>query len=142
MTPKQQAYKTLGNTMIKNFKKRNMEAFYCETSAEAVALAMELMKDGGTVAMGGTETVKEMGLLDAVKNAEHLTFIDRNVAKTPEEKKEIFFQSMQSDYFLTSSNAITVDGELVNIDGNGNRVACLIHGPEHVIVVAGMNKVV
>ena len=142
MTPKQQAYKTLGNTMIKNFKKRNMEAFYCETSEEAVKLAMELMKDGGTVGMGGTETVKETGLLDAVKAAEYLTFIDRNVAKTPEEKKEIFLKTMQSDYFLTSSNAITVDGELVNIDGNGNRVACLIHGPEHVIVVAGMNKVV
>jgi hypothetical protein len=142
MTPKQQAYKTLGNTMIKNFARRGMEAFYCETSAEAVALAMELMKDGGTVGMGGTETVKELGLLDAVKTAEHLTFIDRNVAKTPEEKKEIFFKTTQSDFFLTSSNAITVDGELVNIDGNGNRVACLIHGPEHVIVLAGMNKVV
>lgn len=142
MTPKQQAYKALGNTMIKKFKKRNMEAFYCETSAEAIELAMELMQDGGTVGMGGTETVKEMGLLDVVRGAEHLTFIDRNVAKTPEEKKEMFFKTMQCKYFLMSSNAITIDGELVNIDGNGNRVACLIHGPEHVIVLAGMNKVV
>lgn len=142
MTPKQQAYKALGNTMIKNFKKRNIEAFYCEDSASAVNLAMELMKDGGTVGMGGTMTVKEMGLLDAVKNAEHLDFIDRDLAKTPEEKKEIYIKTVQCDYFLTSSNAITVDGELVNIDGNGNRVACLIQGPEHVIVVAGMNKVV
>lgn len=142
MTPKQQAYSTLGNTMIKNFKKRNIEAFYCNTSAEAVALAMELMKDGGTVGMGGTETVKEMGLLDAVKSAENLEFIDRNVANTPEERKEIFIKTMQCDFFLTSSNAVTVDGELVNIDGNGNRVACLIHGPEHVLVLVGMNKVV
>lgn len=142
MTPKQQAYKTLGNTMIKNFQRRNIEAFYCETSAEAVALAMELMKDGGTVGMGGTETVKEMGLLKAVKEAKHLEFIDRDVATTQEEKKEIFFKTMQSNYFLMSSNAITIDGELVNIDGNGNRVACLIHGPEHVIVLAGMNKIV
>jgi len=142
MTPKQQAYQTLGNTMIKNFKKRNIEAFYCEDCASAVELAMELMKYGGSVGMGGTETVKEMGLLNAVKSAEHLEFIDRNTAKTPEEKKEIFFKTMQCNYFLTSSNAITVDGELVNIDGNGNRVACLIHGPEQVIVLAGMNKVV
>ena len=81
MTPKQQAYKALGNTMIKNFKKRNIEAFYCEDSASAVALAMELMKDGGTVGKGGTETIREVGLLDAVKSAEHLTFIDREVAK-------------------------------------------------------------
>lgn len=142
MTAKQQAYKALGNTMIKNFKKRNIEAFYCEDSASAVALAMELMKDGGTVGKGGTETVKEVGLLDAVKSAEHLTFIDREVAKTPEEKKQIYFQTLQCDYFLMSSNAITVDGELINIDGNGNRVACLIYGPEKVIVIAGMNKVV
>ena len=112
MTAKQQAYKALGNTMIKNFARRGMEAFYCETSAEAIALAMELMKDGGTVGKGGTETVKEMGLLDAVKGAPHLTFIDREVVKTPEEKKEIFLKTMQSDYFLTSSNAITVDGAL------------------------------
>ena len=142
MTPKQQAYKTLGNTMIKNFKTRNIEAFYCETSADAVALAMDLMKESGTVGMGGTETVKETGLLDAVKSASHLDFIDRNVAKTPEEKQAIFYKTIQCKYFLTSSNAITIDGELVNIDGNGNRVACLIHGPEQVIVLAGMNKVV
>lgn len=142
MTPKQQAYKALGNTMIKNFKKRNIEAFYCEDSASAVALAMELMKDGGTVGKGGAETISEVGLLDAVKSAEHLTFIDREVAKTPEEKKQIYFQTLQCDYFLMSSNAITVDGELINIDGNGNRVACLIYGPEKVIVIAGMNKVV
>ena len=142
MTPKQQAYKVLGNTMIKNFKKRNIEAFYCEDSASAVALAMELMKDGGTVGKGGAETISEVGLLDAVKSAEHLTFIDREVAKTPEEKKQIYFQTLQCDYFLMSSNAITVDGELINIDGNGNRVACLIYGPEKVIVIAGMNKVV
>ena len=142
MTPKQIAYKTLGKTMIPNFKKRNMEAFYCEDNASAVALAMELMKDGGSVGMGGAETVKETGLLEAVKTAEHLHFIDRDRAKTPEEKKAIFFKTMQCNYFLMSSNAATVDGELVNIDGNGNRVACLIHGPEQVIVLVGMNKVV
>ena len=142
MTPKQQAYQALGNTMIKNFKKRNIEAFYCEDRVSAVTLAMELMKEGGTVGKGGTETVQEVGLLDAVKSAKHLEFIDRDLAKTPEEKKQIYFKTLQCDYFLTSSNAITVDGELVNIDGNGNRVACLICGPEKVIVIAGMNKVV
>ena len=142
MTAKQQAYKTLGNTMIKNFARRGMDAYYCEDCKSAVELAMELMKDGGTVGMGGTETVMEMGLLDAVKAAKHLDFIDRDTAKTPEEKKEIFYKTMQCDFFLTSSNAVTIDGELVNIDGNGNRVACLIHGPEQVIVLAGMNKVV
>lgn len=142
MTPKQQAYKTLANTMIKNFAKRNMEAFYCETKEDAKALAMELMKDGGSVGMGGSETVKEIGLLDEIKCSQGLKFIDRSIATTPEERKAIFLETMAADYFLMSSNAITVDGELVNIDGNSNRLACLLHGPEHVIVIAGMNKVV
>jgi len=142
MTPKQQAYKTLANTMIKNFAKRNIEAFYCETKEDATSLAMELMKDAKTVGMGGTESVKECGLLDAVKASETLHFIDRNLATTPEERKAIFLETMAADYFLMSSNAITIDGELVNIDGNSNRLACLLHGPEHVLIVAGMNKVV
>ncbi len=142
MTPKKQAYRNLANTMIKNFARRNMEAFYCDTKEDAVALAMDLMKDGGTVGMGGTETVKELALIDAVKKEPSLHFIDRETAKTPEEKKAIYRESFTADYYLMSSNAITIDGELVNIDGNGNRVAALIYGPEHVIVLAGMNKVV
>ncbi len=142
MTPKQMAFKSLATTMIKNFKTRNMEAFYCEDSASAVALAMDLMKDGGSVGMGGTETVKECGLLDAVKASENLHFIDRSLATTPEERKAVFLETMGCDYFLMSSNAVTVDGDLINIDGNSNRVACLAHGPEHVIVLVGMNKIV
>lgn len=141
MNAKQQARKTLADTMIKNFAKRNMEAFYCESSEDAVKLAMELMKDGDTVSFGGSETLKETGLLDAVRASSH-TLIDRDTAKTPEERKAIFLQSMASDYFLMSSNAVTIDGELINIDGNGNRVACLIHGPEHVVLMVGMNKIV
>lgn len=142
MTPKKQAYKTLASTIIKNFAKRNIEGFYCDTKEEAVTLAMNLMKDGGTVGMGGTETVKEIALIDAINRTPSLHFIDRETAKTPEEKKAIYRESFNADYYLMSSNAITIDGELVNIDGNGNRVACLIYGPEQVIVLAGMNKVV
>ena len=142
MTAKKQAYRNLGTTMIKNFKKRNIDAFYCDSSEDAVALAMELMVEGGTVGMGGTETVKETGLLDAVKAANHLEFIDRDTAKTPEEKRAIYLQSMGCKYYLMSSNAVTVDGELINIDGNGNRIACLVFGPEQVILLVGMNKVV
>lgn len=141
MGAKQQAYKTLADTMIKNFQKRNMEAFYCETHQEATALAMDFMKDGDTVGFGGSETLKEIGLLDAVRNSS-LTLIDRDTAKTPEEKKAFYFKNAMADYFLMSSNAVTINGELINIDGNGNRVACLIHGPEHVILLVGMNKVV
>lgn len=141
MNPKKQAYKTLADTMIKNFSRRNIEAFYCDNSEEAVALAMDIMKDGDTVGFGGSETLKETGLLDAVRNSSH-TLIDRGSASTPEEQKAFYFKNAMSDYFLMSSNAVTIDGELINIDGNGNRVACLIQGPEHVLLLIGMNKVV
>ncbi len=141
MGAKQQAYKKLADTMIKNFSKRNIEAFYCDDRNQAVSLAMEMMKDGNTVGFGGSETLNEIGILDTIKNSS-LTLIDRNTAKTPEEKKEMYFKNAMADYFLMSSNAVTIDGELINIDGNGNRVACLIHGPEHVILIVGMNKVV
>ena len=142
MTPKKQAYQALANTMIKNFAKRNIEAFYCNTKEEAAALAMDIMKDGGSVGMGGSSTVKQTGLLDLIKDSDNLHFIDRSLATTPEEKKAVFLEMMAAEYFLMSSNAITIDGELVNIDGNANRLACLLHGPDKVIVIAGMNKVV
>lgn len=141
MTPKQQAWKKLGNAMISSLAKRNIEGFYCENSKEAVELAMNIMKDAKTVGMGGSETVKDIGLLDAVLESP-LHFIDRNHASTPEEKKALFLETMAADYFLMSTNAITIDGELINIDGNSNRVACLAHGPEHVLLLVGMNKVV
>ncbi|MEE1315443.1 MAG: lactate utilization protein [Faecalimonas sp.] len=142
MTPKKQAYAKLAKSMIQNLKERNMEAFYCDTKEEATALAMDLMKDAKTVGMGGAQTISECGLLDAIQQSETLHFIDRSLATTPVERKACFLETMAADYFLMSTNAITVDGELINVDGNGNRVACLIHGPEHVLVIAGMNKVV
>ncbi len=142
MTPKKQAYAALANTLIHNLKRNNMEGFYCDSSADAVALAMDLMKDAKTVGMGGSETVRECGLLDAVKESEALHFIDRNQATTPEERRACYAETVCADYFLMSTNAITLDGELVNIDGNGNRLACLMQGPEHVLVITGMNKVV
>lgn len=141
MGAKQQAYKTLADTMIKNFSKRNIEAFYCEDKKQAVSLAMDMMKDADTVGFGGSETLNEIGILNEIKNSS-LNLIDRNSAKTPAEKKEMYFKNAMADYFLMSSNAVTIGGELINIDGNGNRVACLIHGPEHVILIVGMNKVV
>ena len=85
MTPKKQAYQALANTMIKNFAKRNIEAFYCNTKEEAAALAMDIMKDGGSVGMGGSSTVKQTGLLDLIKDSDNLHFIDRSLATTPKE---------------------------------------------------------
>lgn len=141
MNPKQQAYETLANTIIKNLSKRNIEGFYCSSSESAVSLAMDIIGENSTVSFGGSATLKETGLLDILKNSSNQV-IEPFSAKTLEEKRQFYLNCVTSNYFLMSSNAITIDGELINIDGNGNRVACLIHGPEHVLLLIGMNKVV
>lgn len=128
-------------TIIKGLQKRNMEGYFCETSEEAVEKALSMMPEGSVISWGGSMSINECGLMDAVK-AGNYTLIDRAAAKNPQEKREIFAKTVMADYYLMSTNAITMDGELVNIDGFGNRVACLCSGPENVIVIAGMNKVV
>ena len=141
MTPKQQAYEVTASTIIKNLAKRRMEGFYCPDSRSAVAKALELMPKGCSIAWGGSATVQQTGLMEAIRGGSY-QIIDRDEAKTPEEKRVMFSRIVMADYFLMSANAITLDGQLVNIDGNGNRVGPLCYGPEHVLVVAGMNKVV
>lgn len=140
MTPKQMYNKILSEKIITNLKARNMEGYYCENKAEALKKALELIPKGSTVAWGGSQSVVEIGLKDAVHSGDY-TLYDRDLAKTPEETKKIFRQAFTADYYLASTNAITVAGELVNIDGNGNRVAAMIYGPDNVILIVGMNKV-
>lgn len=141
MTPKQLSYKNTAEAVIKEFAKRGIDAFYCEDSKAAVEQVLSMMEENSTVTSGGSVTLTETGIMDAVKNGSY-TYIDRLAGKTPEKAREIYAKCVMADYFLMSSNAITLDGQLVNIDGNGNRVACLITGPKQVIVVAGMNKLV
>lgn len=141
MNPKQQTYEILAGSIIKNFKKRGIEGYYCPTSTQAISLAMGLMKEGSSVAYGGSETLKETGMMDTLLQSSHHVIL-REDAVTAEEKKEIAKQTIVADYFFMSSNAITLDGELVNIDGIGTRVCYLIYGPEQVIILAGMNKIV
>lgn len=128
-------------TIIKGLQKRNMEGYFCETSEEAVKIALSLMPKGSVISWGGSMSISECGLMDAIQDGSY-TLIDRMTAKTPQEKREIYARTVMADYYLMSTNAITMDGELVNIDGFCNRVACLCAGPENVIIIAGMNKVV
>lgn len=137
---KEDTYELTAKTVIANLAKRNIEGFYCGDSAAAVRLAVSLMEKGSSVAWGGSETLKECGLMEAIKNGDY-RLIDRASAATPEEQREIAAKTAVSDYYLMSANAITLGGELVNIDGNGNRLASLIYGPKTVIIIAGMNKV-
>lgn len=140
MSPKEIANQNLANTIIKNMAKKNMEGYYCATSAEAVEKALSLMPEGTSVTWGGSMTLTECGLMDALKTANY-ELIDRDTAKTPEDSRLMYAKQVMADYYLMSSNAITIDGELVNIDGRANRVSCLCWGPQNVIIIAGMNKV-
>lgn len=141
MTHKQAAFETAAEGIIKNLERRGMEGYFFENSADCVASIAESIPEGSAIAWGGSETIKETGLLDRLQKGSY-QLIDRLSASSPEEARKLYAQSVLSDFYLMSSNAITLHGELINIDGNGNRVACLIHGPEHVIAVIGMNKVV
>lgn len=138
---KEENYLHLSETVIKKFKPRNFEGYYCESSAEALKLALSFIPKKTSITHGGSETIKEIGLLDAIKNGDY-AYLDRSQAKTPQAQREYFSKGMLCHTFLMSSNAITLAGELVNVDGYSNRVSMLCHGPEQVIIIAGMNKIV
>lgn len=138
---KEDNYLNLSKSLIKKMALRNFEGYFCQTANEALQLALSLIPNGASVTHGGSESIKEIGLLDAVKNGDY-QYIDRSLAKTHQQKREVVAQGVLAHTFLTSTNAITMDGELVNVDGMSNRVALLCFGPEQVIVIAGINKVV
>ncbi len=134
--------KRIGRT-IENLKKNKMDAYYAKTSSDAVKIALEIMNDGDVVTCGGSMTIAECGLLDEVKNSGKYTFLDRNrEGITPDEVKKIYREAFSCNTYLTSSNAITENGELFNADGNSNRVSAMLFGPDSVIVIAGYNKIV
>lgn len=141
MSPKKKFYETAAETLIKNLNKRGMEGYYVDNGKEAVEKALSLTTPGSSVSWGGSMTITDIGLIDALKAGDY-TILDRTVPKTDEEKREFFGKVNMCDYYFMSTNAITMDGELLNIDGTGNRVASLIFGPANVVIVAGMNKVV
>lgn len=130
-----------GEKVCEKLRSRGFEAWYCPTKKEALEQALQLIPEGSSVSWGGCKSVEEIGLLDIVRNGNYKA-IDRDTAKTPQERLAIMKQAFTSDIFLTGSNAITEDGELVNIDGNGNRVAAMTFGPDSVLVVVGINKLV
>jgi len=135
-------YRNQAESIIKKLQLRKMEGYYCPDTESAKAKILELIGEGSrSVSYGGSMTIDDMGVKDDIVSAGHKLIIREN-ASTDEERKQINADIINSDVFLMSTNAITLDGELINIDGRGNRVSFLIYGPEQVIVVAGMNKVV
>ena len=140
MSYKSESYQHTAAYLIRQLEKRGMNGIYCATCQEAAVAVAKMIPAGSTVTWGGSETLEESGIMDRVRSMD-VKLLDRKSAKTPEESRSLYGEIFCADYFLTGTNAITVDGELVNIDGNGNRVACLIFGPQHVIVAVGMNKI-
>ena len=131
----------LAQKLIKELKDRNIEAFYAEGKDEARSLALSMIPEGSSVGWGGSMTIDEIGLKDAVIQGNYIE-INRDAAASPEIKEKLMRDIFSCDYFLTSCNAISEDGIIVNIDGIGNRIAAIAFGPAHVIIIAGINKVV
>ena len=141
MKPQEERNERLAKAIIKNLHRRHIEGFYCPTGGDAVQKVSELIADGSSVTWGGTMTVRDLGIPAALKGRGTLEVLDRDLVETPEEKQAMYLRAFSVDVYLTSANAISEDGVIVNIDGNGNRVAAITWGPKKVIFVIGLNKV-
>ncbi len=127
----------LAQKVIKGLQSRNMTGYYAKDREEAKRIALSLIPEGSSVTMGGALSAHEVGLVEAVKTGS-FRFIDRAAFENP---REAMLAAYDADWFLSSANAMTEDGVLVNIDGNANRVSCIANGPKHVLFIVGMNKV-
>lgn len=130
------------NRTIEALKKNNINGYYAKNRDEVIKLIEDIVAEGSKVAVGGSETLSELGVLEHLRSGRY-DFLDRYKAGlTPEEVTNIFKQSFLADAYLSGCNAITENGELYNVDGNGNRVAAMLYGPDKVIVICGVNKIV
>ena len=139
--PKKKYYEKRAQLLVKNLHSRHFDAYYCETAQQALAKALELIPEGSTGGWGGAMSAEQIGLIDALRAGNYVTF-DRDKAPTPAEREKAMKQCLMADVFVAGANALSIDGQMVSIDGNGNRVAALVYGPDSVVIVAGMNKVV
>lgn len=140
-TPKELYYEKRGNILVKNLRSRHFDAYYCANKEEALKKALELIPEGASVGWGGVMSAQQIGLMDAIRSGNYKA-LDRETCNTPEERDQMGHTCLGADVFLTGANGLSMDGEMVNIDGTGNRVAAIVYGPKSVLVIAGMNKVV
>ena len=127
----------LASTVIKGLESRNMAGYYAKTKEEALKMAMDLIPEGSTVTNGGSMSIQEIGLVEALSKGNY-NYINR---ETYEDKRAAAILAYDADVYLGSTNAISNDGILVNIDGNSNRVSAYAFGPKKLILIVGMNKV-
>ncbi|NLT09827.1 MAG: lactate utilization protein [Ruminococcus sp.] len=122
-------------------KKNNMEFYYAPTKNDVCPIVESLMKDGNIVTHGGSVSIAECGLSDLLNSGRYI-YLDRSKASSPDEVVKIYKQAFTADVYISSTNAVTEDGVLYNVDGNSNRIAAIAYGPESVIIIAGYNKIV
>ena len=127
----------LAQKVIKGLESRNMSGYYAATKEEALKIALELIPKGSSVTMGGAMSAHEIGLVEALKGPDY-NFIDRDMAT---DKRAAMLAAYDADFFLSSANAMTEDGIMINVDGNANRVSAIAQGPKKVIFIVGMNKI-
>ena len=139
-TAKKLYYSKRGELLVKNLKKRHFDAVYCDTKEEALKQALAWIPEGSTVGWGGATSAQQIGLMAAL-NAGNYQTLDRDKCETAQERENMAKACFTANVFITGANALSMDGEMVNIDGNGNRVAAVVYGPDSVVVIAGMNKV-
>ena len=138
--PRQLYYDKRAEVMVKNLTSHGFEAYYCQDRKAALEKALEIIPEGATVGWGGAMSAQQIGLLDAMNNGNY-NAIDRDKAPNPQAREQAMRDCLLADVFITGANALSIDGQMVNIDGNGNRVAAIVYGPRSIVVIAGMNKV-
>ena len=127
---------------MENLRRNKMEPYFCETKEEACEVVKTLIKKGDVISSGGSQTLKETGVYDIITSSEY-NYLDRTIpGLTKEQIEEVYQKTFSADAYFTSTNALTENGELYNVDGNSNRVSAILYGPKSVIVVCGINKLV
>lgn len=127
---------------IDNLNKNNMQSFLVERKEDIISLLKTLIPKGATIGVGGSETLNQVGVLELIRNGNYNFFDRYEKGLTPEQINEIMGKALTSDVFISSSNAVTENGELYNVDGRGNRIAAFCFGPKNLIVIVGANKIV
>ncbi len=145
MDSKKMSNEIVANSIISQLKKRNIDGEYFDSIKALQEYFSTILSPNKSIAFGGSQTLNEIGILTYIQEqalTKSYTLIDRSSALNEEDQRILFSKTVLADYYLMSSNAITISGELVNIDGTGNRISALIHGPKQVYLFIGMNKVV
>ena len=140
MTPQEKRNERLAQKMLRSLQRRHFEAYYCRTREDIIQQVKALIPEGSSITWGDTMSVRDLGLPAILKQGNY-EVIDRDEATTEAEKIDAYRRAFTCDYYLSSVNAISEDGVIVNIDGNGNRVAAITWGPKRVIFIVGLNKV-